>query len=221
MSIGDAVAVDKSDELRAHMRGCRVTCRSGAAASLAAHKHRAVHPAHGRDGVGLRRTVVHDHHAHIPADRPQASVELRCAITHRDHDCDGCRQSLALRSGMNRTRIQEPSSEPAGLHIARFARQQVADYPPPRVAEPENPGRVSDNKYPTVVVLADGMVPREWGIARESGHNARPPSTGIDAPVMPLLFAPASHTSIAATSCGSRSRSTGCWAANASADRRP
>ena len=42
------------------------------------------------------------------------------------------------------------------------------------------------------------------------GYRARPPSTGITAPVIPLLPSPASQARAAATSSGASSRRTGC-----------
>jgi hypothetical protein len=53
------------------------------------------------------------------------------------------------------------------------------------------------------------------------GYRARPPSTGTTAPVTPLLASPASQTSAAATSSGSSSLRTGCWAANEPGPGRP
>ena len=56
---------------------------------------------------------------------------------------------------------------------------------------------------------------------KRSGHNDRPPSTGIVAPVTASVAASASHAIVAATSCGRIKRAIGCWDENASADSRP
>src|SRR6202050_4043105 len=67
---------------------------------------------------------------------------------------------------------------------------------------------------------ADGAAGAGSGSA-DVDYRARPPSTGITAPVIPPLPSPASQASAAATSSGVSSRRTGCWAANADGSGSP
>ena len=114
------------------------------------------------------------------------------------------------RPGMGHPGIDQATAQPPGAGAWPVRRPAV------RTGRPRL-GRQRDQP-PGMPTDQDGPVPEgphrpvedQPESLRQRGHNERPPSTGITAPVRAPLSTPASHTSAAATSSGASRRPTGC-----------
>ena len=94
-------------------------------------------------------------------------------------------------------------------------REQGGEGADPVPAQRDQPSRVAADEDTALLEPAHRPVQFDPEPVGQRGHNERPPSTGITAPVSPLLSGPASHASAAATSSGASRRLIGCWSANA------
>ena len=122
---------------------------------------------------------------------------------------------------MGHARVDQPAAQAARGHRPAGAGDEAGNGGLAGGAEPEEATREAADQRVAVVQASHRRVDDQAPARRERGQRARPPSTGMTAPVMPLLSGPASHTRVAATSSGSSSRSMGCWSAKDWADSRP
>ena len=114
-------------------------------------------------------------------------------------------------AGVGEAGVDQALAETA-LGRRRRVREQGAQCGGSALGETDDaPARDQD---PAAAVEADRRVEHE-------PHKERPPSSGKLPPVAPALCGPASQAISAATSSGSTSRPSACWAANSSPDSRP
>ncbi len=175
-------------------------------------------PGHSGQPVGVLGGIVDHQYRILDPEGGEAATEHRRPVPGRYHH--GHRRPVGIgltgteTHRMGHARFDQPSSQLLGLmrplHGTGHQRHQGVDAAAGQCQQPTGMTTGQDRPVPEG---ADRPVEYQAESRRKSVHRARPPSTGITAPVTPPLSGPASHTRAAATSSAVRRRWTGCWRA--------